>query len=147
MSHLQRISSSKTLFFGYMADTDRYVLQSTTNPSTGVTTLNWVRVGWLAAEKDQWHTYAVEAAGYAITWANKKNRHGDFLIDVNKLINAVHTYDHDNHLLDRIAAQSPTLALTADFTTFNITHNLEPHSGMATTRKIPTEITVYFSFP
>jgi hypothetical protein len=133
-----RISTSKPLFFTYMANTNTYLLAGTP--------LNWQRMNWLSPEQVQWQAYATSAAGYAIQWANKANRTENLRIDIEKLITAVHQYDHDNHLLDRIAAQSPTLAVTADFTTFNIAHNLPVvHGGLPTARKVPTEITVYFS--
>lgn len=139
MAHSRRIATSKPLFFSYMASTDAYLLAGTPTP-------NWKRINWLPAEQTQWHNYATQAASFATQWATKANRTGNLTIDVDNLISLVHIYDHQNHILDRIAAQSPTTALTADFTTFNITHNIPaPNTNIATLRHVATENTVYFS--
>jgi hypothetical protein len=133
-----RIPHSKLLFFAYMADTDAYLLVGTIP--------NWQRMNWLTAEQAQWHTYATQAAAFAILWANKSNRTEPLKINIDNLISLVHKFDHENHLLDRIAAQSPTLALIEDFITFNIAHNMPvPNSGNATQRQVATENIVYFS--
>jgi hypothetical protein len=141
MSNITRIPTSKTLFFSYMADTAAYLLAGT--PA------NWDRMNWIAAENTDWQTSATAAAGFAPLWANKASRTTNLEIDIEKLITHVHTYDHDNHMLDRSAAQSPTLAVTLDFTTFHIKHNL-PHvgiTGAATARHavVPTLKQVYMT--
>lgn len=147
MAKNSRISHSKPLFFVYMRKTNTYILASCVNPITGATTTNWVRFNWLSDEKDQWGTFAAQAAAFETQWANKADRTETLRIQIDKLISDVHTYDHDNHLLDRIAAQSPKLAFITDYTNFNIQHNLpDPaHSGLPTARQTVTEKVVYFS--
>jgi hypothetical protein len=106
-------------------------------------------MNWLSAEQAQWHTYAGQAAGFATQWANKASRTENLTIDIDKLISNVHLYDHINHMLERTAAQSPTLAVTLDFTTFHIKHNLPggPHTSVPATARhsAPTENTVYMT--
>jgi len=121
MAQYSRIPTSKPLFFTYMADTAAYLLAGTPT--------NWSRMNWLAAENTDWQASAVSAAAFAIKWTNKVNRPA-IEVDVEKLITHVHTYNHDNHMLDRSAAQSPTLAQTLDFSTFHIKHNLLPHGNV-----------------
>ena len=140
MSKNSRIPHSKPLFFTYMANTDAYLLAGTPTP-------NWQRVNWLSTEQAQWHTYAGQAAGFATQYANKATRTENLRIDIDNLISHVHKYDHDNHILDRIAAQSPTTAKTADYTTFNIAHNLPDPININTlaNKQAPAQNTVYFS--
>ena len=143
MPHNRRIPQSKPLFFSYMASTNAYLLAGTGPP-------NWQRLNWLVAEQAQWQTYATQAAVFITQWATPANRTANLIIQIDSLITQVHIYDQQNHLLDRIAAQSPSTAQVPDFTTFNILHNLPPTSGTgtgnnSTLRTVATENTVYFS--
>lgn len=139
MSTTSRIPHSKPLYFSYMRKTGAYLLAGTPTP-------NWQRMNWLVAEKDQWLSYASQAASFEIKWDDKASRDKNLRIDVDTLINNTHKYDHDNHMLDRTAAQSPTTALIADYTTFGITHNIpDPsHTGQAIQRLAATPDNVYF---
>ena len=141
MAHTRRIPTSKPLFFSYMAATNTYLLAGPPN---------WQRLNWLATEQAQWQNYATQANTYQTQWATPANRTQNLTLQIDSLITQVHTYDQQNHLLDRIAAQSPTTAQTPDYTTFNILHNLPATSGTgtgsnSTLRTIATENTVYFS--
>src|ERR1035441_4474681 len=105
MSQNSRIPHSKPLLFSYMKKNGIYIMATTTNPITGITTTNWVRVNWTSDEKDQFLAFAAQAATYETQWANKADRTETLRIAIDKLIEEVHQYDHDNHILDRIAAQ------------------------------------------
>ncbi|MHB8262010.1 MAG: hypothetical protein ACYDEC_17260, partial [Bacteroidia bacterium] len=64
MAHTRRIPTSKPLFFSYMKKNGIYIMATTTNPITGITTTNWVRVNWTSEEKDQFLAFAAQAAIY-----------------------------------------------------------------------------------
>lgn len=122
-------------FLTYMSVTDAYLVAI----PTGGTQQNFARMNWLPAEQTQWHNFALQAATYKTQWDAKTGNLTDLRNHIHTLRQAVHDYNHTNHLLGRIANQSPTLALLADFTTFHILENRPVvGSGVPTERKAAT---------
>ena len=119
----------------YMVVTDAYLLAT----PIGGTQQNYIRMNILPAEQTQWHGFATQAAALKLQWDAKTGNMTYLRDQIHLLRQQTHDYDKANHLLGRIANQSPTLALATDFTTFHIQEN-QPvvGTGLPTARKAAT---------
>ena len=132
MSETQ-ISSSIQPFFIYMKNTDAYLLQGIAPNQV------WNRFNWLSQEQTDWHNFAVQAAAYKVDYDAKLVNMTNLRGKIHKLIQQVRNYAHQNHNVERIATQAPSLAVLEDFTTFHIVHNIPlVGSGLPTERKAGT---------
>ena len=132
-----RIPTPIVEFLTYMSVTDAYFLAGTPQ--------NYVRMNILPTEQTQWHAFALEAAPLKTDFDTKTGNQTALKNQIHHLRQLVHDYDHLNHILGRIANQSPTLALPADFTTFHIKENAPVvGTGLPTERKTPTTKVPFF---
>lgn len=128
------VPTSIEKFLLYMKTTDDYLLQGIAPNQV------WNRFNWLPDEQAQWHTYAVKAAAYAIDWHSKLVNMTTLRGNIHQLMQDVRDFIHKTHVLERISAQSPTLAVLMDFIVFNIIHNRPvPNTGLPIDRKAATK--------
>ncbi|HEX7414972.1 MAG TPA: hypothetical protein VF411_13090 [Bacteroidia bacterium] len=106
--------------------------------------LNWQRLNWLAPELAAWQAFLAQITPlYTIYSANPKGNPTNTKA-IHAIIKAARAYDKTNHLLDRIAAGSPTVTNMNDFIAFNIKHNSPVvGSGMLTERHVATQNIVW----
>lgn len=135
----QRVPKSIPKFILYMQTTVAYLLKASPAPFTN---LNWQRLGWLNAEVTAWQAFLNAVLPYNV---DKKHRTPTMTSAANVIITNTRAYDKTNHMIDRTAAQSPTVTNIDDYTTFNIKHSNPAQSGsMPTARHTATENIVWF---
>src|ERR1035437_3037112 len=137
----ERVPLEIVKFVAFMQTTVAYLLQSSPAPFTN---LNWQRLNWLPAELAAWQAFVAQVLPlYTIYNANPRGNPTNTKA-IHAIIKAARAYDKLNHMLDRIAAGSPTVTNMLDFITFNIKHNSPVvGSGMPTERHVATQNQVW----
>ena len=132
----QRISLSIIKFFALMQSTCAYLISNSPLPFTN---LNWQRLNWLPAELAAWQAFLAEITPlYTIYSANPRGNPVNTKA-IHAIIKATRLYDKTNHVIDRIAAGSPTVTNMNDFIMFSIKHNSPVvGSGLPTERHVAT---------
>jgi hypothetical protein len=116
MPDRSRIPRNIEGFVHYMANSDDY--QKDTDPATGnARYLNW---GWTAGESADWTQFRTDAYEYYLVWANRKFRSDIISNELRLTIIKTVSYDHEHHLLDRIAVSPMPPACITDFNIFHI---------------------------
>ena len=133
---VERIPRPIVKFFAFMQATVAYMLKNSPAPFTN---LNWQRLNWLPAELTEWQDFlAAISPLYTIYSANTKGNPVNTKA-IHVIIKSTRAYDKTNHVLDRIAAGSPTVTNINDFIAFSIKHNSPVvGSGMLTERHVAT---------
>ena len=116
MPDRSRISRNIEGFVVYLDNSDDY--QKDIDPATGDPRyLNW---NWTADESAQWSEFRTNSDELFLVWANKKFRSDSISNALRLNIIKTVSYDHEHHLLDRIAVSSMPPACITDFNIFNI---------------------------
>ncbi|MHB8261369.1 MAG: hypothetical protein ACYDCN_13730 [Bacteroidia bacterium] len=138
----ERISTNINIFVNYLQSTTAELLAL--SPGS-LTQHNWERYNWLPAELAAWQDFLRRVLLlYPAYQANPKGNPPNTK-KIHGIIAETRAYDKLNHLLDRIAAGSPTIITPDDFTLFNIKHNAPAAEGsMPTTKLMSTSLMVYF---
>ncbi|MGD0712207.1 MAG: hypothetical protein ABR968_13620 [Bacteroidales bacterium] len=116
MPDRSRIPRNTEGFVHYLDYTDEY--QKDIDPATGNPRYeNW---GWTAFESAQWTQFRTDTDRLYAVWTDTKLRSDSISNELRlQIINTV-SYDHEHHLLDRIAVSPmPPVSIT-DFNVFNI---------------------------
>jgi len=83
---------------------------------------NGKRLGWSEEEIAKWLSFQTEWTPVYLLYSNKKGkRTTDVTAQLYQIIDKCRTYEHDNHLYDRIAVC--TDAVNLDFETFRVVRN------------------------
>jgi len=137
----QRVPLAIIKFFAFMQTSCAYLIAASPAPFTN---LNWQRLNWLPAELAAWQAFLAQITPlYTIYSANPKGNPVNTKA-IHVIIKNTRAYDKTNHVLDRIAAGSPTVTNINDFITFNIKHNSPViGSGMLTERHAATQNQVW----
>jgi hypothetical protein len=133
---MERVPQPIVKFFAFLQSTCAYLILSSPSPFTN---LNWQRLNWLSAELAAWQAFLAQITPlYTIYSANPRGNPVNTKA-IHAIIKAARAYDKTNHLLDRIAAGSPTVTNINDFITFGIKHNSPViGSGALTERHVAT---------
>lgn len=132
----ERVPQPIVKFFAFMQSTCAYLILNSPAPFTN---LNWQRLNWLSAELAAWQAFLAQITPlYTIYSANPRGNPVNTKA-IHVIIKNTRAYDKTNHVLDRIAAGSPTVTNINDFIMFNIKHNSPVvGSGVLTERHVAT---------
>ena len=138
---MERVQTNIIKFFALMQSSCSYLIAPSPAPFTN---LNWQRLNWLPAELAAWQAFFAQINPLYIIYSANPRGNPVNTKAIHAIIRATRAYDKFNHVLDRIAAGSPTVTNINDFMTFNIKHNSPVvGSGAATEKHTPTENNVY----
>ncbi|HEX7414513.1 MAG TPA: hypothetical protein VF411_10765 [Bacteroidia bacterium] len=133
---MKRIPLNIIKFFALMQSSCSYLIAPSPPPFTN---LNWQRLNWLPAELAAWQAFFAQLNPLYIIYSANPRGNPVNTKSIHAIIKAVRLYDKINHMLDRIAAGSPTVTNINDFIMFNIKHNSPVvGSGMLTERHVAT---------